>query len=97
LRFVTKYNHHQTRYFLFNREESPFPVRHGSAGGISKVVAVPHGPAATSETITKEIHQRMIGRQQQQIRDELFGVDDQETSGKKLAKLILQRKKWMFN
>lgn len=62
------------------REESPFPVRHGSAGGISKVVAVPHGPAATSETITKEIHQRMIGRQQQQIRDELFGVDDQETS-----------------
>ncbi len=29
----------------------------------------------------------MIGRQQQQIRDELFGVDDQETSGKKTSKV----------
>ena len=45
------------------------------------MVVVPHGPAATSETIAKEIHQRMVGRQQQQIRDELFGSDDSETTG----------------
>ena len=64
------------------REESPFPARHvGVAGGVRPLVVVPHGPAATGETIAKEIHQRMVGRQQQQIRDELFGSDVSETSG----------------
>ncbi len=72
------------RYFCF-REESPFPGHHGHGHIVAKVGVphgVPHGPAATGETIAKEIHQRMSGRQEQQIRDELFGGEsDQNTSG----------------
>lgn len=65
------------------REDSPFSGRQGSGASIvDKVVVVPHGPAATSETIAKEIHQRMIGRQQQQVRDELFGSPEHDTSGR---------------
>ena len=66
--------------FHFFREESPFPAHHGHAVG--KVGVVPHGPAATSETIAKEIHQRMSGRQEQQIREELFGENRENASGK---------------
>ena len=64
------------------REESPFPAHHhGHGHAVGKVGVVPHGPAATGETIAKEIHQRMAGRQEQLIREELFGETDENASG----------------
>ena len=40
---------------------------------IRPIPVLPHGPAATSETITKEIHQKTMERHNEQIRAELFG------------------------
>ena len=49
-------------YSVYFREESPFPAKHGHvASKVGVPHVVPHGPAATGETITKEIHQRMSG------------------------------------
>ena len=36
---------------------------------------LPHGPAATSETITKEIHQKTMEQHNEQVRAALFGED----------------------
>jgi len=52
-------------------------VRSSSPPNITEVIrpipVLPHGPAATSETITKEIHQKTMERHNEQIRAELFG------------------------
>ena len=43
---------------------------------IRPIPVLPHGPAATSETITKEIHQKTVEQHNEQMRKALFGVGD---------------------
>ena len=37
---------------------------------------LPHGPASTSEPIEKEIHQKLEGRRNRNVRDQLFDGED---------------------
>ena len=42
---------------------------------------MPHGQATTSDILSKEIHQKLEGRQSSRIRDELFDIDSEGSNG----------------
>lgn len=47
-----------------------------SLGHLDDFGVLPHGPASTGEHIAKEIHQKLEGRRDRSVRDQLFNGDD---------------------